>query len=213
MFTTETLDFLQDLKANNTRDWFANNKALYETHIKTAAKTFSDDLAQRLAARYRTDVSAKIFRIHRDLRFSKDKTPYNTHVHIGFGDAATGAAWMFGLQPDDLVIGYGMFTFDKPHLTRWREAVQGRPGDQLINLMETARQSGLRLSEPELKRVPSPYPADHRNATLLRRKSIAIWRDDLPLEHALGGDAGADLAHAMRVFDPVRDWMIDHLPA
>ncbi|SEW29766.1 TIGR02453 family protein [Aliiroseovarius sediminilitoris] len=213
MFTKETLAFLGDLKANNTRDWFTENKARYTLHVKDAAKVFCDDLASRLAARYGTDVTAKMFRIHRDLRFSKDKTPFNAHVHIGFGDAATGAAWMFGLHPDELKIGYGLFAFDKQRLALWRDVVAGSAGDKLTDLLEDARQNGLRIPEPELKRVPSPYPADHPNATLLRHKGLAVWQDAFHLDHALGHDAGTRIADALRAFDPLRNWMVEHLPA
>ncbi|MDE9451250.1 DUF2461 domain-containing protein [Aliiroseovarius sp. Z3] len=213
MFTKETTAFLRDLKANNTRDWFAQNKARYSSQVKDAAKTFCDDLAPRLAAQYGTEVTTKMFRIHRDLRFSKDKTPYNAHVHISFSDAATGAAWMFGLQPDDLVIGYGLFAFDKPRLTQWREVVAGPAGDQLSDLFGNAQKAGLRLSEPELKRVPAPYPADHPNSMLLRRKGIAVWQDALSLDQAMGETAGANMANAFHAFDPIRNWMVDRMPA
>ena len=213
MFSKETTVFLQDLKADNTRAWFTQNKARYTSHVKDAAKAFCDDLTPRLAVQYNTDVTAKIFRIHRDLRFSKDKTPYNTHVHISLSDAATGAAWMFGLQPDELVIGYGLFAFDKQRLARWRDVVAGPAGDTLSDLIQEAQNAGLRLSEPDLKRVPSPHPADHQNAILLRQKGIAVWQDGLALVQAMGATAGAEISHALRVFDPIRNWMVEHLPA
>ncbi|MCK8464242.1 TIGR02453 family protein [Aliiroseovarius sp. S1339] len=212
MFTRETVSFLKDLQASNSKDWFAANKARYVTHVKDAATQFCDDLAPRLAARYDTKATSKVFRIHRDLRFSRDKTPYNAHVHISFTDTATGAAWMFGLQPDTLTIGYGVFAFDKSKLTQWRDRVAGPDGDKLSILLNPANNGGLRLSEPELKRVPSPHPTDHANADLLRRKGLALWHDGLPLDRAFGVDAPAAIGDAMQVFDPVRNWMVRVLP-
>ena len=212
MFSTETITYLQGLQANNTKEWFEANKAHYVTHIKDAAAQFCDDLTPRLAARYDTKVTSKVFRIHRDLRFSKDKTPYNAHVHIGFTDAITGATWMFALHPDGLVIGFGVFVFEKSKLAQWRDAVAGSAGCELTDILDTACKTGLRLPEPELKRVPSPYEDDHPNANLLRRKGLAIWQDGLPLDRAFGPNAGAAISDAMQVFDPVRNWMLNALP-
>ncbi|WP_371168442.1 DUF2461 domain-containing protein [Aliiroseovarius sp. 2305UL8-7] len=213
MFDTSTVTFLNELKANNTKDWFAANKPTYERHVKDAAASFCDDLAPRLAARYQTDVTSKVFRIHRDLRFSKDKTPYKTNVHVSFRDSATGAAWMFGLQPDTLVVGFGLFAFDRNVLPRWRETVAGAAGDELQGALDKAVASGLRLSELDLKRVPAPYDAQHQNADLLKRKGLAVWRDGLAQEIAFGPQAPKHIAETMQVFDPVRNWLRTYLPA
>ena len=72
-------DFLSRLAQNNTRDWFSEHKAEYERHIKGPAQLFLDQIAARLQKRLATPIKTKLFRIHRDVRFSKDKTPYNTH--------------------------------------------------------------------------------------------------------------------------------------
>ncbi|WP_298909871.1 TIGR02453 family protein [uncultured Aliiroseovarius sp.] len=206
-FSDGTLSFLRDLSENNNRDWFTENKPRYEAHIKEAAAQFADTLTQRLAASYATDVTARIFRMHRDLRFSKDKTPYNTHVHIGFADAQTGASWMIGLQTDHLVVGYGIFAFEREALDHWRETVAGPQGEVLQVLHAKAESDGLRISEPELKRVPMSWEADHPHGDLLRRKGIVWWNDHVPQAEIMGPDGPAMIAIELRAMEPLRNWM------
>lgn len=206
MLGPETQEFLRDLAANNSREWFGAQKSRYETVLKDPAKRFSSEIADRLSARYHVPVAAKIYRIHRDLRFAKDKTPYNTHLHVGFADPATGAAWMVGLDVKGLALGYGSFGFDKPGLERWREAVSGPAGADLGNRLDALCRAGGRVDAPELKRVPSPWPQDHPQAGLLRRKGLAAWID-LPTEDAYGPDAPARLVDRLAAFDPLRDWL------
>ncbi|MDA5093444.1 TIGR02453 family protein [Aliiroseovarius sp. KMU-50] len=212
MFSQESVEFLRELAAHNEKPWFEANKPRYVTHVREAAAQFSDAICPILARRYGTSVTGKLFRIHRDLRFSKDKTPYNTHIHMSFTDGATGAAWMIGLEMDRLVIGYGLFAFDKARLDKWREVVAGSAGVRLHEVLNDAHVQGLSLDPPELKRVPAPYPSDHPNQELLRRKGIALWSGDLPQEKAFGEAAAHDLATAFEVFDPLRNWLVDNLP-
>lgn len=82
----------------------------------------------QLSDRYDVSVTAKLYRINRDLCFSKDKTPYNTHIHISFPDPAAKAAWMIGFETDRLVLGDGAFAFDPKRLAQGREQVSGRQG-------------------------------------------------------------------------------------
>src|SRR5262245_19253422 len=80
----ETQAFLRDLAANNDRNWFQANKARYERAYKAPAEAFTAEIRPRIEALAGQPTGAKIFRIHRDVRFAKDKSPYNTHLHIGF---------------------------------------------------------------------------------------------------------------------------------
>ncbi|MCA2011535.1 DUF2461 domain-containing protein [Cereibacter sphaeroides] len=210
MFSPETLQFLTDLKANNDRDWFAANRAHYEAHVLAPSRAFIAELSDRLSAALGRPVEGRLYRLNRDLRFSKDKTPYNVHVHIGFAEGGP-AIWMVGFEPGRLSLGYGAFAFPPAVLTRWRIAVADPSGAGLAEVLEGLADQGLRLSEPELKRVPAPYPADHPRATLLRHKSLSVWEDQLPMESVYGPPAAERIAKALTVFAPLRDWMTTRL--
>ena len=218
MFSKNSVAFLTDLAAHNEKPWFEANKARYLRHVKEAAARFSEALAPLLSTQYDTQITGKLFRMHRDLRFSKDKTPYNAHIHMSFQDGDTGRAWMLALEPSRLVIGYGQFAFDKTQLDHWRKAVDGDAGQRLTRILAKADAQGLRRDAPELKRVPAPYDKDHPHAELLRRKGIALWQDDLGQDdlgqdQAFGPKAPAQLARAFRSFDPLRAWLATELPS
>ena len=163
-FTKETVRFLQELKANNTREWFADNKSAYENAVKAPAQHFCDALTGQLQILTGAAHKSKIFRIHRDLRFSKDKTPYNAHLHISFIPESKMAAppcWFFGLAPERLTVGAGVFAFDKPALEAYRQRVDGKDGVALAALLDLLKQDGVRIGDIELKRVPTGYAQDH----------------------------------------------------
>ena len=179
-FTPEALRFLSDLKSNNTKDWFAANKPTYEAHVKDPAKAFADAMTLSLRDLTGCEHGSKIFRIHRDVRFSKDKTPYNAHLHMSFmPDGQTGQPpmWFFGLSPEKLSLGCGVFQFEKGALPAFRAAMAGPKGAELIQLTTDLRAAGVRVREPELKRVPPGFDKDHPQAEALRRKGFAVWID------------------------------------
>ncbi len=179
-FSPEALNFLSDLKSNNTKGWFAENKATYEEQVKELGKQFADAMALALRELTGCDHGSKIFRIHRDVRFSKDKTPYNAHLHMAFTpqrQLSQPPMWFFGLSPDKLSLGCGVFQYDKDALLEFRSAMAGPKGAELIQLTTELRAAGIRIGEPELKRVPTGYDKDHTHAAALRRKGFAAWID------------------------------------
>ncbi|WP_377194368.1 DUF2461 domain-containing protein [Ruegeria meonggei] len=206
-FSPAAVGFLQDLKANNTKDWFAANKAVYETHLKTPSKLFADDMALALGDLTGQVHSSKIFRIYRDVRFSKDKTPYNAHLHLAFtptGQVAQPPMWFFGLSPEKLSLGCGVFQYEKGSLDAFRDAMVGPSGAELMQTTTELRERGYRIGEPELKRVPSGFDKDHPLEEALRRKGFAVWMDtETPafvLKSNLTERTTAEFAKLMPVF-------------
>jgi len=176
--------FLADLAANNDRDWFNAHKATYETAIKAPAQVLLAHLEPELAALAGGPVSGKIFRIHRDVRFSKDKRPYNAHLHIAFPAAhgrssdVVACGYFFGLEQEKAILGAGGFDFAGPVLDAYRAAAADpKKGAALQAILDKLTKSGFRIEGAELKRVPAPYPADHPRADLIRRKGLHVWRD------------------------------------
>ncbi|RLJ98463.1 DUF2461 domain-containing protein [Ruegeria conchae] len=206
-FDAEAVGFLQELKANNTKDWFAANKATYDTHIKAPSKLFAEDMELALRDLTGQDHSGKIFRIHRDVRFSKDNTPYNAHLHLAFlptGQAVQPPMWFFGLSPEKLSLGCGVFQYDKWALDTFREAMAGPLGAELTQITLEMRKRGFRISDPELKRIPPGFDKDHPHEEVLRRKGFAVWMDtETPafvLKSNLTELTAAEFAKLMPVF-------------
>ncbi|WP_299676018.1 DUF2461 domain-containing protein [uncultured Roseobacter sp.] len=186
-FSPAALAFLTDLKANNRRDWFQDHKAVYEAEIQRPARAFAAAMCTALDALTGTPHEAKIYRIHRDIRFSRDKTPYNAHLHLSFAPqpaTPNRPMWFFGLGTETLSLGCGVFQYDKPGLAAFRTQMAGPMGAELLALIQTLETNGMRVNPPELKRVPSGIDKTHPHADALRRKGLAAWHD-LPDPHSV----------------------------
>lgn len=211
IFSNDTVDFLRDLKANNDRAWFNANKARYERALKQPAEIFCDEIATRLKRLTGTAHAAKIFRIHRDVRFSKDKTPYSAHLHVSFipeTGQPSPPAWMVGVDPQRVAIGVGCFAFDKPGLEAFRHAVDGKDGARLSKLIARLRDDGVRVGEPELKRVPAPFAGDHPRGNLLRRKGLSAWVDIEDSYAVSQPDFVARCQTEFKRLKPLNSWLV-----
>lgn len=212
-FPKESLDFLKTLKKHNNRDWFAQNKEFYKTHVESPAQDFLALMNEKLAPLAGKKVQGKIFRIHRDVRFSKDKTPYNTHVHILWSTQASKEeqddfpGFFFALNLDKVVFGLGSFRFSKTGLERYRKAVvHPTKGPALEKILQQRLKQGWRLNQPPLKRVPAGFDADHPRSELLKRKGFALWLD-LPVDVALNTKLPQNFLKELTKLMPLYKWL------
>ena len=200
-FTGEAIQFMADLAANNDRAWFQPRKADYERLVKEPMESLMVALAQQLEARripLVADPKRSPFRIYRDTRFSRDKSPYKTHIGAslpwvggvdgsmpapgtsaeGDDDGPHGNGAYFNFQPGEMYAGGGMWMPSKPKLDAFRRALVDDP-DRVHAALEdpafTAFFGGVRSHET-LKRVPPGFPPDHPEAERLRWKDVVFGR-------------------------------------
>lgn len=207
-FDDDTVRFLNDLKVNNNRDWFQANKATFETVYKQPAEFFCQLMAERMSEAFGDSYTPKLYRIYRDVRFSKDKTPYNAHLHISFSPVGQKMpAFFFGLQPENLVLGAGTFGFQGGVLDAYRQRVLGSDGADLQSIVDALADKGYRLSEPALKRVPRGLPADHPRTDLLRHKGLAAWFDFPDASHATSPKLFETCLDKFSDLKPLVEWL------
>jgi len=177
-FPPETLIFLAELSINNEKPWFEAHRSDYDNYVIEPSRDFVIALGKRLrelAPNIMADprVNKSIFRIYRDTRFSKDKTPYKTHLALWFPVSQGGAkfdhpGYYFHLEPGNLMLGAGIHGFSKPLLKAYRDAVinpdQGPPLAQAIAVVTN---KGYSIGEKTYKRIPRGYAPDHKLAELL----------------------------------------------
>ena len=166
--------FCRELAANNNREWWQAHKATYDTQLKEPALALLEELRAPLAHLSETPIQPKLFRPHRDVRFSKDKTPYNTHLHMMWhlqSEAPQSPVFFFGIGQDYVTAGAGLMGFEKPMLENWRKMVD-LDTDRIMGIVADLRASGFDFREPALARVPAPYAKDHPAAELLRMKGV-----------------------------------------
>lgn len=206
----DALAFFRELEANNTKEWFEPRKDDYVAKIRKPAELLADLMAEDLARLSGTSFKPKVFRIYRDVRFSKDKTPYNAHLHLSWFPPEGGPrpGWFFGAAPGYLFLGTGAPGLQGADLARLRAAVD-RDGDTLAAaLADAGKKMGAKLSDfgpPPLKRVPKPYAAEHPHADLLKRKGLVVGAD-LPDGWRDVGLTGSLRALA-KGLEPVRAWL------
>jgi uncharacterized protein (TIGR02453 family) len=178
-FSAELFAFLRELAAHNEREWFNANKTRYEEHVKEPALAFVEDIGYRLPAVAPHLVADKksLFRIYRDTRFARDKSPYKTHAGIYFrharaADADTAGMYLH-LEPRHVFMGAGIWHPAAPALKRIRTAIVARPEAWRRAVAGVAPDWELGQGEA-LKRAPVGFPADHPLVDDLKRKSFAI---------------------------------------
>ncbi len=181
MFTKDTFYFLTDIAANNSKDWFEANRDRYDAHWKSAALTFIEAIKPRMEAldpplKAEARLNGSLRRINRDVRFSKDKSPYNASLHLIFwaGDHPNRSPGMHVvLHPDGVGYGTGLYGLVPEQLARYRDMVVD-PVEQkgLFAALDAAETIGCTLGEPDLARLPKGYEGGGRVADLLRHKSI-----------------------------------------
>ncbi len=222
-FSPAAIQFLADLAVNNDRGWFQPRKAEYERLLKEPMEAMIAALAERLSARgvpMLADPKRSPFRIYRDTRFSKDKSPYKSHLGASFPwieDAAGaeaggghderthGNGGYFHFQPGEMYVGGGAYQMEKPHLDAFRDTVRDEPERVREALEDPAFVAwfGHAHGHDELKRYPTGYPQDHPLANMFLWKGVVFGRrlaDDEVLSSDLPDRLAEGYATAVPVF-------------
>jgi len=169
-FGPELFSFLEDLRANNNREWFAANKHRYENHLLEPALAFIDAFAPRLAK------ISPHFRAAARARVAKDKSPYKTNLGIHFrherAKDAHAPGYYLHIGPGEAFAGGGLWHPSTDAATRIREAIVADPQRWRRATRGGAFAKRLELGGESLKRVPSWADADHPFADDLRRKDF-----------------------------------------
>jgi len=200
-FTRETFAFFADLAKNNNREWFQPRKTLYESVCQEPLKALTVALDPPFG-------SDRVSRIYRDIRFSKDKSPYKTHV------SARVPGCVLWLSAEGLYVGTGLYMPEPPTLRRLREAIdRDASGKTLANLVKALRKKGYTVASHEtVESSPRGYAADHPRVELLRMKDIHAGRTLAPSELA----TAAAVAKVRKVCDdvaPLREWLLKNVGA
>jgi uncharacterized protein (TIGR02453 family) len=190
-FSKRSLTFFRQLARNNEKVWFEAHRDEYENEVRAPMRELIEDLDVRFAQfapEIGADPKRSMFRINRDIRFSKDKSPYKTHAaawfhhrnaarSVGSEADAGSAGYYFHLEPGGRsMLGAGLWMPPRPQLNKLREAIANDPKafDRIVRSIPT-RFDGLD-DESALKRMPRGYAEDHPAAKWLRYQSFTSGR-------------------------------------
>jgi uncharacterized protein (TIGR02453 family) len=168
-FSERAVAFYADLAANNTREFWTANKAVYESEVRDPMRALVGELESEFGV-------AKLFRPHRDTRFSKDKTPYKTGQAALVGEG-TGIGYYLAIDSRGLSVGGGFRAHSPAQVARYRSAVDDEAtGDKVSDLVEGLRANAFDIEGEPLKTKPRGYAADHPRIELLRCRSLMAVR-------------------------------------
>jgi uncharacterized protein (TIGR02453 family) len=217
-FSRELLSFLAELEQNNNKAWFDQQRKRYERLMLEPAKDFVAAMQPALATispnlRGEPRVGGSIMRVARDTRFSKDKTPYKSHLDMmfweGSGASKESPSFFMRIGARTLGIGAGLHSFAREQLERYRQEVaEEASGAALRDAIRAVSARGFELNEPHYKRVPQGFAARHPNGTLLRHAGLYAWRSD-PVPEALFGPGAVDYCRQLFVaLRPIQAWLV-----
>ena len=221
-FTAASLRFLRGLARNNKKPWFEAHRDDYETHIRVPMRALIEEMDvrfPRFAPELTGDPKRSMFRINRDIRFSKDKSPYKTHAACWFrhsaadhrvgGDAEAGSAGLyFHLQPRQSFVGAGIWMPPRPALDKIRDAIADDPRGfgRIIKRPAARRRYGGLDDEAMLTRMPRGFSDDHPAGEWLRYQSFTIGRQ-LSDRDVLSPRLAAGLERDFRLMLPLVRWL------
>ncbi|MBM4175043.1 MAG: DUF2461 domain-containing protein [Ignavibacteria bacterium] len=188
-FPQVTIDFLTRLSRNNNREWFESHRQEFEMHFLEPAQKFVlemgsklQDIAPQINAIPKIDQS--IFRIHRDVRFSKDKAPYKTNLGIYFWEGTRkkmdSSGFYFHIEPKLFFIGVGMYMLSKEDLKKFRDAVADqRKGKELHTIVtKLTKNKKFKLGGESYKKIPKGYPDNLPRSKYLLHSGLYLYYED-----------------------------------
>lgn len=229
-FTPATFKFLNDLKRNNNRDWFLANKARYEAELKQPCLSFISELAEplkKISPHYVANtkpVGGSLFRIHRDARFSKDKSPYKTHAGMRFyhegtqgsarsevtGNGAMGRldapVFYLHVEPGQSFIGGGLWHPQADSVKRVRNYMMSNPASWKKATRDAKFRKTYELEGETLSRPPQGYDPQHELIEDLKRKDF-VCTATLTQDELCAPDALKTVLKHFALASPMLDWL------
>jgi len=219
-FSESAVKFFLDLRENNDKIWFADHKADFEQNVMNPARDFVMAMGDRLRtispeveAIPKTDKS--IFRIYRDIRFSKDKRPFKTHLGVFFWEGPRkkmeSSGFYFHLEPPNLMLGVGMYMFPRDLLQPYREAVvHPVHGEKLKAAIRKVRDEfAYNIGGKHYKRIPSGFDPEHENAEFLLYNGLHVG-EEINIPDALFSVELIDFCYErFKKMAPLHKWLVE----
>lgn len=198
---SDAFDYFDDLAADNSRAFWAEQKHRYDASVRAPLLA--------LAARLEPDYGkAHIYRPHRDVRFSKDKSPLKDHQGM-YLEMRNGLGWYLQVSTGGLMAAGGWYQSTPAQLQRFREHIDTAINLPLPGLIEQCRSAGLEVNGEQLKTKPRGYPADHPRLDLLRYKTLYLRKDWEPEPWMEGPELDGRIRSVWESMRPLLDWLAD----
>lgn len=202
---TEAFDFYLRLEADNTKAFWQANRSIYNDAVRAPFDAFSD-LVEADYGRLR------LFRPYRDVRFSKDKTPYKTAAGA-VTEGPDGAIYYVQVNAEGLFVGCGYYDMAADQLERWRAALDvERSGTEIVAIVAALERSRFEIGAMQtLKTAPRGYPRDHARIELLRMKGLTAGKSFPVAQWMHGPGAAKRITDVWAACAPMNAWLARHV--
>lgn len=195
------LDFYEDLENDNSKAFWTAHKPIYDDQVKAPIQALCDELAKKFG-------EYKMFRPYRDVRFSKDKTPYKTHQGVWFGESSR----YLDISAAGLRLAGGYWHTSSTQVQRLRRSVDDDvAGPALERALAKVRRSGLTINGDQLTRVPVGYDKDHARAELLRYKTLTAGTQPGSPDWLTTTAARTEISALWQAMSPLITWLQTHV--
>lgn len=218
-FGPGTMQFMADLIAHQDRVWFTENRARYDREVLDKQRAFVDAIGAAFSAidprvQAVPSVDRSIFRIFRDIRFSRDKSPYKTYSDLWFWigeDRKTAPGYFMRIAPTEVWVGCGAHSLTPEQLARLRSAILAPDsGARLEAIFAKLTAAGYEIGEKTLVRVPAGFSADSPRADLLRLTVVHAMLKVSPVPPEFASKAFVDWCmERFLVTKPLVDWLVE----
>lgn len=218
IFPDGTVYFLKQLSKNNNREWFNSNRDMYENFFLFPLKDFVISLGERLKE-LSPDIKAipavdkSIFRLHRDVRFSKNKNPYKTNCGILFWEGDKPKldcpGFYFHLEPGYYFIANGFYIFPDNVLNNYRTSIQNSSKEkELIKIIDKLSKMGYQIGGEKLKKIPKGFSS---TSDLILYKSIYGYMESKKIDELKSkGDVADFVFEKMKPLYPLHKWLLNN---
>lgn len=170
IFPDEAFTFYEGLSADNSKTYWNAHKEIYERAVREPMR----EVLEKLAPAFDGEVT--MFRPYRDVRFSKDKSPYKT-AQGGFVELAPGVGYWMQIDADGVMIGGGFHAHDRDQTNRYRAAVDAKSsGEELVGITAKLAKAGFGIGGQQVATRPRGVPADHPRLDFMRREYVTVHK-------------------------------------
>lgn len=218
MFNRKTVKFLKELEQNNNREWFADNKLRYEDEVRLPALNYIESMTGPIAkispffVVNPKKVGGSLMRVHKDIRFSKDKTPYKTNIGIQFrharGKDVHAPGFYLHIEPKEVFVAAGIWRPESSTLKNVRTLIDEYPDEWNELSKKITKKAGFEFGGTSLKRPPKGFDKDHPLIEDLKRKDF-IAVQNLKISDIYSKDFTKQSAKLFKAVSPLVQFICD----
>lgn len=220
-FTKETVKYFSRLAKNNNKEWFVAHRDELEQHVMEPARMFVMHMGDNLRE-IAPDIQAipqidkSIFRLHRDVRFSKNKAPYKTNLGIflweGPAKKMECSGFYVGIEPKLFFVGLGMYIFTPEQIKKFRETVYNNANAEELNkIIKNIKKKGYKINETHYRQIPRGFDKDYQYADLLKYNGLYAYYENKNLEELLNSDQIKFLFKKFKDILPLHNWLLKNM--